>query len=641
METRATAPAEVRSIREDALVFLGITIFAFVLRYIHLLQARSVPIFEALFMDGLSYSGWADRIVAGDWIGDRIFYQAPLYPYFLAVVKIVVGDDLWRIRLVQIAIGSLSCGILFLAGRTFFSRATGIVAGFLLALYPTAIFFDGLIQKANLGLLWTVALLWTLARVRAEPKAIRFALAGSSLGLLMLTREETILLVPVIGIWTFFAAPTRTSSPRSLRALGFAGGLALVLLPVAIRNELVGGEFVLTTSQAGSNFFIGNNPDANGTYVPLIPGRQNTEFERRDAFELAERDLGRELTPSEVSSYWFGRARAWILAHPLAWARLLGKKVALLVNWYEMPDAEDLYFYEQSCALLRGLDTVWHYGVLLPLAAAGIVLTFARRRELRILYLLLGTMAAGVVLFYVFSRYRYPVVPILMLFAAAALSTGAILVRARRGSELGLAVIVLCLAAVASNRVVRDKDHQLAAALSNSGSVLSQRNDDAGAVELFRRSLSIRPDDPGVLGNLAVALMRLGKVEEAIVVFRRAAELRPGDWRAWMRLGSALNQAGRVEEAMPCIVRALQIDAQNTLDSANMLVRQTNGRDLVALDLQAAALAATGRFEDAVAAAVRALEIRTPPGQEVLAAKIRERLELYRRGIPLGGEAPR
>ena len=634
MQTQSPPRVEVSSVRRDAYLFLGIATLAFALRFVHLLEARAVPIFDALLMDGRSYSTWADRIVAGDWLGDRVFYQAPLYPYALALIKLAVGNDLGRIRLVQIAIGSVSCGILFLAGRAFFSRAAGVAAGILLAIYPPAIFFDGLIQKANLGLLWTVLLLWTLARARERPSGSRFALVGVFLGLLVLTREETVLLVLAIGGWALFAS-------RSRAALGFLAGIALVLLPVAIRNSVVGGEFALTTSQAGSNFYIGNNPRADGTYVPLVPGRQNTEFERRDAFELAERDLGRKLTPGEVSSYWFGKARQWIASNPLAWAKLLATKVALLANWYEVPDYEDLYFYERSCTLLRVLDSFWHYGVLLPLAAAGIAVTMARRRELLILYLVLGTIAGGVVLFYVFARYRYPVVPLLMLFAGAAITTSADLVRGRRWRELAPAAVALLLAAVAANVSLRSKDDQLAAAYNNSASVLTEKREDARAVEYFRRSLALQPGDPEVLGNLGLALMRLKQVDEAIATFRRAADLRPQDPRAWMRLASALDQTGQVDEATPCIVRALELDAKGTLESALQLARQANGRDLVALDLLAAAQAKNGRFTDAVATASSALGIPPPPGQEPLAAKIRERLELYRNGKELSSAAPR
>ena len=53
--------------RADALVFIGITGLAFIVRLIYLLQAKSSPLFDQLIMDGRSYSQWADRIRSGDW----------------------------------------------------------------------------------------------------------------------------------------------------------------------------------------------------------------------------------------------------------------------------------------------------------------------------------------------------------------------------------------------------------------------------------------------------------------------------------------------------------------------------------------------------------------------------------------------
>ena len=58
--------------------------------------------------------------------------------------------------------------------------------------------------------------------------------------------------------------------PEALRGLG---GAALVLLPVGLRNLAVGGEFHLTKSQFGPNFYIGNGPQADGGYVALREGR--------------------------------------------------------------------------------------------------------------------------------------------------------------------------------------------------------------------------------------------------------------------------------------------------------------------------------------------------------------------------------
>lgn len=644
MESRGKLPIDPKesaALHEDTVVFLGIAVLAFAIRLVHLLQARAVPLFDAVFMDGRSYSEWADRVAAGDWLGDTVFYQAPLYPYFLAVLKLTVGDDLWRIRLVQIALGSVSCSILFLAGRSFFSRAAGIAAGVLLAIYPPAIFFDGLIQKANLGLCWTVLLLWLLARAIRGPSPVRMGLVGVALALLMLTREETILLVPVIAVWSWFGfreratGRERAASGRIRLGLGFGAGLALVLVPVGLRNLNVGDEFVLTTSQAGPNFYIGNHAGATGTYVPLKPGRQNTAYERKDAVELAEAALGRKLSPKEVSDYWRDQAFAFIRAEPIAWLRLMARKVDLLLNAHEMPDYEDQYFYERDCSLLRTLDAVWHYGILLPLALAGIVLTRRRFRETWILHALLATLAAAVVLFYVFARYRYSLVPILALFSGAALVEGFVALRAKRYGSLVLPGLALAVSGAISNRTLFEKDSHLSDSLNNAGSVLAARHEDAKALPLFEEALRIRPDMPEILGNLGLSLMRLSRIDEGIQAFRRVAELRPADWKAHLRLGAALEQAGRVDEGTQSIARALEIDPKGVLDSAAVMIGQTGGRDLVALDIQAAAQAELGRFDDAVATTARALAIPPRPDQAALHAKIGERAELYGQGKKL------
>jgi Flp pilus assembly protein TadD len=672
--------------------FVAITLFAFALRFVYLAQAHAVPMFDGLIEDGEAYGAWSDRIVAGDWLGDQVFYQAPLYPYFLGIVKLLVGKSLGSIRLVQIAIGSVSCGILFLAGKQFFSRGVGIAAGILLALYPPAIFFDGCIQKANLGLLWTVLLLLAVARAVDKPSIGRWLAAGATLGLLMLTREETILLAPVIAAWIYFASRARPPAIRARWIGGWFAGLVLVLLPVAIRNYAVGGELVLTTSQAGSNFYIGNNPRANGTYVPLKPGRSNVAYERRDAIDLAEAAVGHSLSPKEVSDYWFARALEFIRAEPGKWLGLMLTKINLVLNAYESADAEDQYFYERFVPMLAGLGAVLHYGIVLPLAAAGVVLTWRRWSELSILYAVLATLYAGVVIFYVFARYRYPVVPILILFAGAALVEGISAYRARGIRALGSALLALGVMAVISNNWAHPKDYQLWEQYSNSGVALTTRGDDARAIEMFQRAIEIEPTRAELYGNMGISLQNLARYDEAIAAFRRALELRPDDARAFARLGNALWLGGRATEAIDPLQRAVNLAPANgeywsifgrALSSAGQwraaiealrksrdlrpadpgvaaalawelatspdvnlrdgktavklgeeACRRTDDADVEALDALAAAYAETGRFNEAATTGAQALSLAGQVKSPIPPKEIQTRIDLYRSRKP-------
>src|SRR3972149_11314413 len=86
----------------------------------------------------------------GGWVGTEAFYQAPLYPYVLAGCFRVVGDEVWKVRLVQAAWGAPGCGLVYLGTGRLFGRSAGVVAGMMLAVYGPAIFYDGVVQKASL-----------------------------------------------------------------------------------------------------------------------------------------------------------------------------------------------------------------------------------------------------------------------------------------------------------------------------------------------------------------------------------------------------------------------------------------------------------------------------------------------------------
>ena len=86
-----------------------ILVVAFVMRAVYLWQARHAPEFSLLVGDAVTYDGWASRIAGGDWLGEGVFYQAPLYPYFLGMIYALFGRELLAVRLIQIVLGAGSC----------------------------------------------------------------------------------------------------------------------------------------------------------------------------------------------------------------------------------------------------------------------------------------------------------------------------------------------------------------------------------------------------------------------------------------------------------------------------------------------------------------------------------------------------
>ena len=461
--TDARRPVQAGTFIPYALVifFVGLGV-----RLLHLSQIRTAPFFDLLMGDAQSYHAWALQIASGDVIGSEVFYQAPLYPYFLGLVYAALGDAPMVVRLCQAVVGSLSCVLLALAGWRWFSKPVGIAAGVMLAVYAPAIFFDGLIQKSVLDVFLLCLMLVLLSRLVFEPRR-RWAWLGIglTLGGLMLTRENAVVFVGAILFWLLWCQ--RHLGTRRLVAAGFlVAGLAVVLLPVAIRNRVVSGEFHLTTAQFGPNFYIGNNENSLGTYEPLRFGHGDPKYEQQDATELAEQATGTQLTPGGVSLYWTGRALEYIWTQPGDWLQLMGRKLMLAWNAAEVADTEDQLSYADWSFPLRASGYVWHFGVLAPLAVLGMWATWPRRADLTLLYLLLGSYAVALVAFAVMARYRYPMVPFLVLFASAGVVNIGRLLQTRPRQRLvwaGAATVVFAVLALVANGAVRAIEAQVQA----------------------------------------------------------------------------------------------------------------------------------------------------------------------------------
>ena len=347
--------------------YVAIFFFALTLRLIYLSELIDHPVINLLLGDAESYDAWAQEIIQKGWVGERTFYQAPFYPYFLALIYSIGARDFIIVRLVQIVIGSLSCVLLAAAGARFFDKKSGWVAGILLALYAPALFFDLLIQKAALGMFFMCLLLFLISKTtqlqynRLQPGV--WILIGVVLACFGLVRENALILIPAIGVWSavyFWGTGWRQLLAR-MALLAF--GLTIIFFPVTLRNYVVGGEFVLTTSQLGPNFYIGNSKEATGFYQPLIWDHSDWKFERIDAKNLAEKALERELTPNEVSDYWLAEALSDIQEEPARWLRLMGKKWLMVWNAVEISDSESIYAHYRFSGLLSLLGQVFQFGI--------------------------------------------------------------------------------------------------------------------------------------------------------------------------------------------------------------------------------------------------------------------------------------
>jgi len=165
---------------------------------------------------------------------------------------------------------------------------------------------------------------------------------------------------------------------------------------------------------------------------------------------------------------------------------------------------------------------------------------------------------------------------------------------------------------------------------SNLGLTLFRLGHPNRAVALYNKAVQLDPNSANAHDNLAIVLTRLGRLDEAILHYRKAVEIEPNRLSAiaslaWLLATHPLAERRDGEEALALAQRACQLTGYAHPGPLNSL---------------AAAYAELGRFDQAVKAAERALDLANRAGDQQLAAEISPTLDSYRSGAPYRIAAP-
>jgi len=198
-----------------------------------------------------------------------------------------------------------------------------------------------------------------------------------------------------------------------------------------------------------------------------------------------------------------------------------------------------------------------------------------------------------------------------------------------------------------SNNVVAEQN--LAQAVYERG-----RRDEA--MVHFENALRIDPKLASVHSSFGVVLLEVGRVRESLAHLQTAIQLDPNDADAHYNLGNTYLQTARMKEAVAQYNRALEINPIDTevrnnlawvlatcpdaevrdgiraVEIAERADSLTSNKNPVISATLAAAYAEAGRFDDAVKAAERALQLALNESNPSRAESIRAQMELYRSG---------
>jgi 4-amino-4-deoxy-L-arabinose transferase-like glycosyltransferase len=563
---------------------------------VHLYFLHRSPLLRYLTVDLLGYDRWARAIAGGDWLGQGVFYQDPLYPYLMAIVYALTGPEVVHILVVQIAASCATVLVVRRLGERLFGPATGTIAAWAMALYAPAIYYSGKPEKACLSALGLALLFAAVLRLLERTSLAGWCGAGALLGAVALMRANVLALVPALLAGLAFGPFAPKGRARLAAAGALVAGVVLALGPVLVRNVLVGGDWVLTTSQAGANLYIGNNPDnRKGSYMVLPFVRPAPEFEREDFHRHAEMASGRTLRPSEASAYYVREVVRWGLRDPAAFLRLQGVKTRAFLHAYEIPDNWSLEFVSRFSPVLR--LPLLRYGIVVPLAVLGALLLLRRGAPPAVHWFLLLTFlyTASTLAFFIFSRYRYPIVFALVLLAAQGAVELARLLRERRWAPAaGGAAVVALVALFVHGEPPIDTAGDLSHRFYNLAASHLLDGRPAEARLIARRAIEIDPQNGLALLLLSRAAAEAGDPERARTLLALARRARPGDETIGVQWAWSESRHSGYEAAQTFVAAWLR-------HRESYLLRRA-GIEIALL---------SGRFEDA-ARALRELQQRYP-----------------------------
>jgi len=625
---RQTAGLQGKRLISDWRFQLAVVVFvALVPRLIYLWQIKSWPFFSYPVLDSRTQWKWASILMSGHWIGNReVLAKAPLYAYSLGVIQWAMREreaSLFAAHLLQLLLGAATCGLTYLLGRKVFGATVGFVAGLLLALYSPGIYREGQLLDTALATFLAASFALLLLRAFEMPRSRQAWFAtGLVLGLLGLTRPNLLLLgftaIALMVIWE-----RKSLGWRGLgAAVGvLALGVVLPIVPITGRNYLLTRHFIPISITGGINLYTGNSPEADG-YSP-IPSGIGWERTWQEA-------MGHDaMTTTAMDQYWRRKALRFMREQPGAVLSLLGKKMYLYWNAYEIPNNVSYDWGRAHSSLLRAVPLT--FAVIGPLGLLGIALGGWRRRGAWVLTLFVATQVVAVAVFFITGRYRMPALPALCVFAAFAVVELARMAAARRGGQAALAVVGLAALALFVNSdaygVRRSRGANRDSFYLGQSYVMA--HDHRNAKQAFVMATKEHPDDPDAYSFLGQIESQLGEPEEAARDLKKAVEIAPDFSTAAVKLAEVcLREGWPVEEVERLLRRAVE-GRPRDVDGRAMLARlsiRLGNLQQAKMDLDTAAgwLARRSRSDTRTAATARAVTlaveeakragIEAPPG---------------------------
>jgi len=534
--------------------------FAFAVRLLVLSRFGDSAYFLPTSEDMKFYAEWAKHIAAGQWTDHRAFYGLPGYPFLLGGIFALIGFDPFSVGFLQILSEAAIAALLFQIAAWAFPGSRARVIGGLAALGWTFYQPAQALSVILMPTTWAVLLFWGVFCWSARTTSR--SLWRPWLGMGLLTGVVAMMVATVFFILPIPIAVAVRNLRRPVAILAavacLLGGVIVGTSPCWLHNYFIAGEPVLLSAHSGLNFWIGNNPDANG-YPKLPPGmRASQEGMLRDSIRMAEKAAGHPLKRAEISRYWSAKANAYIHEHPREWLLLMGIKIKNLWNAAQYDDLSIITPFRDEGIVTPGL----RFGWVAVFAIPGFVFAWRRHPRSRWIAAAVCLHMAALLPVFVTERYRLAAVPGLLLLAACGLSELQEALARRRWREVS-ARLAMGAAALWIVTLPQHTNSLWSLDVYNSGLKALEIGDMPRAKEKLERALAYTPENAEVNTALGNYWFHASDFPRAKWFYVRALQLDPRTVVALNNLALLEIMEGHFAQAKGLLKATLEIEPED------------------------------------------------------------------------------
>ena len=250
----------------------------------------------------------ASSLAGGDGLRDELGFQAtrmPLYPAVLApFTRVAHGVVLAKV--LHWLVGATVAVLAFALAAALFDRTIGMWAALAVAIDPFLIFTSSLLLTETFCAAALLALWWATVPLLNEPPTGRHAWSrwlgvGVLAAAAVYVRPSNLGLV--VALVVFVGSARRWRGRMVVGAVAVGAVVTAALVPWAVRNHKVTGEWCWLTNRGGISLYDGVHPGADGSsdlgdikQMPAVAGLKEGEWNRyffRESLRLIREDPGR------------------------------------------------------------------------------------------------------------------------------------------------------------------------------------------------------------------------------------------------------------------------------------------------------------------------------------------------------------